>query len=147
MTKQTVPCFSAIVFLLVGHFPFYGSLDLTLYKNILGLVFPTGFFQGQFTQKYQCLCVIFLVFLFVLPIIARFASPLLSCTEGLFPFPYADLSSLFPEPKIYIFPHIRSLSVVQDVYTLAAPLKLAYIRIYARKYKMKSGFHVTTKDL
>jgi hypothetical protein len=24
-------------------------------------------------------------------VIARFASPLLSCTEGLFPFPYVDL--------------------------------------------------------
>jgi hypothetical protein len=32
-------------------------------------------------------------------IIERFASPLLSCTMGLFPFPYADLSSLFDESR------------------------------------------------
>jgi hypothetical protein len=32
-------------------------------------------------------------------VIARFASPLLSCTEGLFPFPYGDLSSLFDESR------------------------------------------------
>jgi hypothetical protein len=32
-------------------------------------------------------------------VIARFASPFLSCTEGLFPFPYANLSSLFDESR------------------------------------------------
>jgi hypothetical protein len=36
---------------------------------------------------------------------------------------------------------------MQDAYTLAAPLQLVYIRICARKYKMRLGFHVTTKDL
>jgi hypothetical protein len=43
-----------------------------------------------------------------LNVIARFASPLLSFTEGLFPFPYADLSSLFDKSraKIYTFFHI-----------------------------------------
>ena len=79
-------------------------------------------------------------------VIARFASPLLSCTEGLFPFPYADLSTPFlinPEPKIYIFPHIHSLMALQDAYTLDAPLQLMYIGICARKYKMRLGFHVT----
>jgi hypothetical protein len=83
-------------------------------------------------------------------VIAIFASTLLSCTKGLFPFPYADLSNPFlinPEPKIYIFPHIRSLTALQDAYTLDAPLQLAYIGICARKYKMRSGFHVTTEDL
>jgi hypothetical protein len=52
-----------------------------------------------------------------------------------------------PEPKIYIFPHICSLTALQDAYTLDAPLQLMYIRICARKYKMRSGFHVTTEDL
>jgi hypothetical protein len=52
-----------------------------------------------------------------------------------------------PELKIYIFPHIRSLTAMQDAYTLVAPLQLAYIGICARKYKMRSSFHVTTKDL
>jgi hypothetical protein len=83
-------------------------------------------------------------------VITRFASPLLSCTEGIFLFPYADLSTPFlinPEPKIHIFSHIRSLTALQDVYMLAAPLQLAYIKICARKYKMRSGFHVTTEDL
>jgi hypothetical protein len=32
-------------------------------------------------------------------VIARFAPPLLSCTKGLFPFSYADLSSLFDESR------------------------------------------------
>jgi hypothetical protein len=43
-----------------------------------------------------------------LTVIARFVSPLLSCTEGLFPFPYADFSSLFDESraKKYTFFHI-----------------------------------------
>jgi hypothetical protein len=45
-----------------------------------------------------------------------------------------------PEPKIYIFPHIRSLSAMQDAYTLAAPLQPAYIGICARKYKNEVGF-------
>ena len=84
-----------------------------------------------------------------LVVIARFASPLLSCTEGPFPFPYAELSSLFmnPELKIYIFPHIRSLTAMQDAYMLPAPLQLVYIGICAKKYKMRSSFHVTTKYL
>jgi hypothetical protein len=51
------------------------------------------------------------------------------------------------EPKIYIFPHILSLTSLQYVYILVAPLQLAYIGICARKYKMKLSFDVTTKDL
>ena len=39
-----------------------------------------------------------------------------------------------------MFPHIHSLSAIQDVYTLAAPLQPAYIRISARKYKNEVGF-------
>ena len=34
---------------------------------------------------------------------------------------------------------------MQDAYTLDAPLQLVYIGICARKYKMRSGFHVMTK--
>jgi hypothetical protein len=45
-----------------------------------------------------------------------------------------------PEPKIYIFPHIHSLSVMQDAYTLATPLQPAYIGICAKKYKNEVGF-------
>jgi hypothetical protein len=77
-----------------------------------------------------------------LDVMARFSSSLLSFTKGLFPFTYADLSSLLmnPEPKIHIFPHICSLSVMQDAYTLVAPLQLVYIRICARKYKNEVGF-------
>jgi hypothetical protein len=52
-----------------------------------------------------------------------------------------------PELKIYIFPHILSLTSMQDVYTLAAPLHLMYIGICAIKCKMKLGFHVMTGDL
>jgi hypothetical protein len=52
-----------------------------------------------------------------------------------------------PELKIYIFPHMHFLLVIQDVYMLVDPLQLMYIEICARKYKVRSGFHVTTKDL
>jgi hypothetical protein len=82
-------------------------------------------------------------------VIKRFVSPLLYYIEGPFPFPYADLSSILmnPEPKIYIFPHIRFLSAMQDAYMLSSPLQPVYIVICARKYKMTSGFHVVAKDL
>jgi hypothetical protein len=49
--------------------------------------------------------------------------------------------------KTYIFPHIRSLTSLQDVYMLDSPLHLAYIGICARKYNIRSGLHVTTEDL
>jgi hypothetical protein len=39
------------------------------------------------------------------------------------------------EIKINNFPHICSLSFIQQAYMQVAPLQLAYIRIYARKYK------------
>jgi hypothetical protein len=45
-----------------------------------------------------------------------------------------------PEPKIYILPHIHSLSAMQDAYKLTAPLQPAYIEICARKYKNEVGF-------
>jgi hypothetical protein len=48
-----------------------------------------------------------------------------TCSEGLFPFPYADLKSLFavPRAKNCIFPHIRALTTIQHVYTQVAPLQ------------------------
>jgi hypothetical protein len=46
-----------------------------------------------------------------------------------FPFPYADLKSPFvpSRAKKHIFPHIRALSVRQQVYMQVAPLQPAYI--------------------
>jgi hypothetical protein len=45
-----------------------------------------------------------------------------------------------PKLKIYIFPHIRALSAIQQAYTEAAPVHLTYIEIFARKYKIGFGF-------
>jgi hypothetical protein len=55
-------------------------------------------------------------------------------SEGPFPFPYADLKSLFtvPRAKNNIFPHIRALTVIHHVYTQVAPLQPAYIRFCAQ---------------
>jgi hypothetical protein len=57
-----------------------------------------------------------------------------TCTEGLFPFPYADLKSLFTNlrAKNIIFPHIRALPIVQHEYTQVAPLQPAYIGFCAQ---------------
>jgi hypothetical protein len=54
--------------------------------------------------------------------------------EGLFPFPYVDLKSLFANPrdKNNIFPHIDALTIVQHSYTQVAPLQLAYIGFCAQ---------------
>jgi hypothetical protein len=95
-------------------------------KPLISLNALTSFSIPQFLKLIGCI---------KHSVIARFASPLLSCREGLFPFPYADLSSLFddPEPKVYIFPHILPLSTMKDAYTLVAPLQPAYIGIFARK--------------
>jgi hypothetical protein len=71
-----------------------------------------------------------------------------ACSEGLFPFPYGDLKSLFavPRDKKFIFPHIRTLTDIQHVYTQVASLQPAYIIFYAQNKKMVSGFHVTSRD-
>jgi hypothetical protein len=52
-------------------------------------------------------------------VIARFISPLVSCTEGLFHFPMQTLIPFLmnPELKIYIFPHICTISTIHHVYT------------------------------
>ena len=44
------------------------------------------------------------------------------------------------EPKIHIFPHIRTLSSIQHAYTQATPLQPAYIGICAKRYKNGVGF-------
>ena len=51
-------------------------------------------------------------------------------SEGLFPFPYVDLKSLFANPiaKNMIFPHICTLTTIQHAYTQVAPLQPTYIR-------------------
>jgi hypothetical protein len=57
-----------------------------------------------------------------------------TCLEGLFPFPYADLKSLFvvPRDKNYIFPHMHALIVIQHAYMQVAPLQPAYIGFCAQ---------------
>jgi hypothetical protein len=53
-------------------------------------------------------------------VIVRFVSPLLSCTEGLFPFPYADLSSLFNESRaknIHFSIYTLPINYTRCVYT------------------------------
>jgi hypothetical protein len=45
-----------------------------------------------------------------------------------------------PETKINIFPLVRTLQVIQHVYTLAAPLEPVYIGICAKKSKINVGF-------
>ena len=56
------------------------------------------------------------------------------CSEGLFPFPYADLKSLFaiPRAKNNIFPHIHALTIIQHAYTQIAPLQPAYVGFCAQ---------------
>ena len=55
--------------------------------------------------------------------------PMQSYIEGLFPFPYVDLKSLFANlrAKNIIFPHIRALPILQHVYTQVSPLQPVYI--------------------
>jgi hypothetical protein len=53
-------------------------------------------------------------------VIARFASPFLSCIEGLFPFPYADLSSLFDKSRSknkHFSTYTCPISYIASVYT------------------------------
>jgi hypothetical protein len=61
-----------------------------------------------------------------------------TCSEGLFPFPYADLKYLFavPRDKNNILPHVPSLTVIQHVYTCIAPLHPMYIGFCAQIKKL-----------
>jgi hypothetical protein len=57
-TGQTLPGLSAVVFLSVGHYPYYGSPDFSIIKSFSALVFPLGFFQGYLPKNigvYVCL--------------------------------------------------------------------------------------------
>jgi hypothetical protein len=47
-TEKTWLGFSVVLFLLVGHFPYYRSLDLTLIKNIR-IGFSSRVFLGVYT--------------------------------------------------------------------------------------------------
>ena len=52
-------------------------------------------------------------------VIGRFSSPFLSCTEGLFPFPYVDLPSLFYESRaknIHFSTYTLPISYARCVY-------------------------------
>jgi hypothetical protein len=51
-TGQPLIVYSMVVFLLVGHYPCYGSPDFSIIKSFSALVFPTGFFQGYLPKKY-----------------------------------------------------------------------------------------------
>jgi hypothetical protein len=56
--KQTFPGLSAVVFLSVGHYPYYGSPDFSIIKSFSVLVFPRGFFQGYLPKNigvYVCM--------------------------------------------------------------------------------------------
>jgi hypothetical protein len=60
MTEKTILGFSGVVFLLVGHFPYYGSLDLTLIKAYWNLFSLQGFFsKGSLPKNIGVLCMRF----------------------------------------------------------------------------------------
>jgi hypothetical protein len=46
ITEQTFLGLSAVVFLSVGHYPYYRSPNFSKIKSLSTLVFPLGFFQG-----------------------------------------------------------------------------------------------------
>jgi hypothetical protein len=57
-TGQTLSGLSVVVFLSVGHYPYYGSPDFSIIKSFSTLVFPLGFFQGYLPKNigvYVCL--------------------------------------------------------------------------------------------
>jgi hypothetical protein len=60
-----------------------------------------------------------------------------SCTEGPFPFPYVEFSSLLKNPraKQYIFPDVHSLPAIPHAYMQDAPLEPVYIGICAKNEK------------
>jgi hypothetical protein len=56
--KQTFLGFFAVVFLSVGHYPYYRSLDFSIIKSFSALGFPSGFFQGYLPKNigvYVCM--------------------------------------------------------------------------------------------
>jgi hypothetical protein len=55
---KTLSGLSAVVFLSVGHYPYYESFDFSIIKSFSALVFPSGFFQGYLPENigvYVCL--------------------------------------------------------------------------------------------
>jgi hypothetical protein len=75
-------------------------------------------------------------------IIARFASPLLSCTEGLFPFPYAYLSSLFDESRaknIHFSTYTLPISYTRCIYACCSTTTCVY-RDLCQKIQNKVEF-------
>jgi hypothetical protein len=57
-TSHTLPGLSAVVFLLVDHYPCYGSPDFSIIKSFLALVLPPKFFQGYLHKNigvYVCM--------------------------------------------------------------------------------------------
>jgi hypothetical protein len=60
--------------------------------------------------------------------------PMQTCTKGIFSILYADLKSLFANPraKNIIFPHIHALPIVHHVYMQVAPLQPTYIGFCAQ---------------
>jgi hypothetical protein len=58
-TEQTWPGLSVVVFLLVGHFPCYGSPDLTLIKASWNWFSLRGFSRGSLPENIGVLCVRF----------------------------------------------------------------------------------------
>jgi hypothetical protein len=49
--NHTLSGLSAVVFLLVGHYPYYRSPDFSIIKSFSTLVFPLGFFQGYLPKN------------------------------------------------------------------------------------------------
>jgi hypothetical protein len=119
---------------------FHDPLDLVfVHHNWVQGILLLSFipFSFHFSLSYQCF-----------PCYSRICLTIAILHRGPFSISLCRLINpllINPEPKKYIFPHIRFLTSLQDAYTLAAPLQLTYILICSRKYKMKSGFYVTTK--
>jgi hypothetical protein len=55
-TDQTLPGLSAVVFLSVGHYPYYGSPDFSIIKSFSALVFPQGFSRGIYPKILVFMC-------------------------------------------------------------------------------------------
>jgi hypothetical protein len=55
-TDQTLPGLSAVVFLSVGHYPYYGSPDFIIIKSFSALVFPLGFSRGIYPKILVFMC-------------------------------------------------------------------------------------------
>jgi hypothetical protein len=56
--EHTFPGLFVVVFLSVGHYPYYESPDFSIIKSFSTLVFPLGFFQGYLPKNigvYVCM--------------------------------------------------------------------------------------------